>query len=187
MKQTDFHPGELVMVQVAVHTLLLKTTKGDGHTFTRQANTHKERPYHKTISFVFAASFFEVWLTQSRAIPQQCLQPRWLTLALTNHLWWWSCETLDEKPSSLNFLLLSNDSQQIQSVRTGRGSQRQTKQFAGGNASTAADRMWGIQRALLSTHFPNSFQKPLQAYAVLHEAIPQQYRNQQHLAFCPKL
>ena len=37
-----------------------KTIKGDGHTSAMQANTHKERPYHKTISFVFSASFFEV-------------------------------------------------------------------------------------------------------------------------------
>ena len=95
-------------------------------------------------------------MTQSRATPRQCLQPGWLTLAVTDRLWWWPCAKLDEKPSSLKFLPLSDDSQQIQSVRTGRGSQRHTKQFAGDNASTTANRMWGIQRALPGTHFPDS-------------------------------
>ena len=94
---------------------------------------------------------------------------------------------LDEKPSSPEFLPLSCGSQQIQSVRTGQGSQRHTKQFAGGNASTAADRMWGFQRALLGTYFPNSLQKHLLAHADLHATTPQQYRDQQHLEFCPKL
>ena len=64
MKQPEFHPRQCVMVQVPVHPFLLKTTKGDGHTSTSQGNTHKERPYHKTISFVLAASFFEVWHNQ---------------------------------------------------------------------------------------------------------------------------
>ena len=126
-------------------------------------------------------------MTQSKAIPQQCLQPRWLALALRDRLWWWHCAKLDEKPSSLEFLPLLNGSQRIQSVRTGQGSQRQTKQFAGSNASTAADRMWGDQGALPGTHFPKSLQKLLQARANLHEATPQQYRDQQHLEFCPKL
>ena len=75
----------------------------------------------------------------------------------------------------------------MQSVRTRQGSQRQTKQFAGGNASTTVDRMWGIQRALPGTHFPDCLQKPLQAHADLHEMTPQQYRDQQHLECCPKL
>ena len=91
-----------------------------------------------------------------------------------------------EAIQSRAFALL-NGSQQFQSVRTGQGSQRQTKQFARGNASTAADRMWGIQRALPGTHFPDSLQMPLQAHADLHEATPQQYRDQQHLEFCPNL
>ena len=39
MKHPEFHPGELVMVQVPIHPFLLKTTKGDGHTSTRQAKT----------------------------------------------------------------------------------------------------------------------------------------------------
>ena len=94
---------------------------------------------------------------------------------------------LDEKLSSPEFLPLSSGSQQIQSVRTGQGSQRLTKQFAGGNASTAADRMWGIQRALPRTHFPDSLQKPLLAHADLHATTPQQYRDQKHLEFCRKL
>ena len=94
---------------------------------------------------------------------------------------------LDKKPSSLAFAPLLNGSQQIQSVRTGQGSQGQTKQFAGGNASTAAYRMWGIQRALPGTHLPDSLEKPLQAHADLPEATPQQYRDQQHLYFRPKL
>ena len=59
MKQPELHPGKLVMVQVPVHPLL-KTTKGDGHTLMKKANAHKKGPYHKTISFVFAASIFEV-------------------------------------------------------------------------------------------------------------------------------
>ena len=62
-----------------------------------------------------------------------------------------ACAMLDEKPSSPEFLPLLSGSQQIQSVRKGQGSQRQTKQFAGGNASTSADRMWSIQRALPGT------------------------------------
>ena len=94
---------------------------------------------------------------------------------------------LDRKPSSPEFLPLSNGTQQIQSVRTGQGSQRQTKQCAGDNASTAADRMWGIQRALPATHFPDSLQKILLAHADLHATTPQQYRDQQHLEICPKL
>ena len=126
-------------------------------------------------------------VTQLRAIRQQCLPPPRLGLALTDRLWWWPCAMLDEKPSSPEFLPLSSDSQQIQSVRTGQGSQRQTKQFDGGNASTAADRRWGIQRALPGTHFPNSLQKPLLAHADLHATTPQQYRDQQRLEFCPKL
>ena len=126
-------------------------------------------------------------MTQSRAIPQQCLPQSRLGLALTDRLWWWPCATLDEKSSSPDFLPLSSRSQQIQSVRTGQGSQRQTKQFTGGNVSTAADRMWGIQRALPGTHFPDSLQKPLLAHADLHATTPQQFRDQQHLEFCPKL
>ena len=126
-------------------------------------------------------------MTQSRAIPQQCLSPPRLGLASTDRLWCWLWATLDEKPSSPDFLPLSSGSQQIKSVRTGQGSQRQTKQFAGGNASTAADRMWGVQRALPGTQFPVSLQKPLQPHADLHEATPQQHRDQQHLESCPKL
>ena len=126
-------------------------------------------------------------MTQSRAIPQQCLQPSWLDLALTDCLWWWPCATLDEKPSSLEFQLLSTGSQQTQSGRSGQDSQRQTKKCAEGNASTAANRMWGIQRASPDTHFPDSLQKPLQADADPHGATPQQYRDQQHLEFCPEL
>ena len=126
-------------------------------------------------------------MAQSRAIPQQCLQPRWLDLALTDCLWWWPCATLDEKPSSLEFQLLSTGSQQTQSGRTGQGSQRQTKQCAEDNASIAADRMWGIQWASPDTHFPDSLQEPLQAHADPHEATPQQYRDQQHLESCPGL
>ena len=94
---------------------------------------------------------------------------------------------LDEKPSSPKFLPRSSGSQQIQSVRTGQGFQRQTKQFAGGNASTAADRMWGIQRALPGTHFTYGLQNPLLAHADLHATTPQQYQDQQHLKFSPKL
>ena len=123
-------------------------------------------------------------MPQSRAIPQQCLPPPRLGLALTDRLWWWHCAMLDEKPSSHEFLPLSSGSQKIQSVRTGQGSQRQTKQFAGCNASTAADRLWGIQRALPATHFPDSLQKPLLTHADLHATTPQQYRDQQHLEFC---
>ena len=59
MKQSELHPGKLVMVQVAVHSLLLKTTKGDGHMLMKKTYAHKERPYHKTISFVFSASFLK--------------------------------------------------------------------------------------------------------------------------------
>ena len=125
--------------------------------------------------------------TQSSAIPQQCLQQRWPDLALTDCLWWWPWATLDEKPSSLEFLLLSTGSQQTQLGKTGQGSQRHTKQCAQGNASTAADRMWGIQWASPDTHFPDSLQKPLQAHAGPHEATPQQYRDQQQLELCPEL
>ena len=95
--------------------------------------------------------------------------------------------TLDKKPSSLEILLLSTGSQQTQSGRTGQGSQRHTKQCGEGNATTAADRMWGIQRASPDTHFSDSLQKPLQAHADPHEATPQQFRDQQHLEFCPEL
>ena len=42
MKQSELHPGKLVMVQVAVHALLLNTTKGDGHTVTKKTNAHKK-------------------------------------------------------------------------------------------------------------------------------------------------
>ena len=70
-------------------------------------------------------------------------------------------------------------------MRTTQGSQRPTKQFAGGNASTAADRIRGIQRALPRTHFPDSLQKPLLAHVDLHATTPQQYRDQQHLEICP--
>ena len=59
MKKPELHPGKLVMVQVAVHSLLLKTTKGDGHALMKKTNAHKKRPYHKTISFVFSASFLK--------------------------------------------------------------------------------------------------------------------------------
>ena len=31
MKQPELHPGKLVMIEVAVRSLLLKTTKGDPH------------------------------------------------------------------------------------------------------------------------------------------------------------
>ena len=64
MKQPELHPGKLVMVQVPVHPLLLKTTKGDGHTLMKKANAHKKGPYHNTISIVFSASLFEVWHDQ---------------------------------------------------------------------------------------------------------------------------
>ena len=176
------------MVQVPVHTLLLNTTKGDRHTSTSQANTHKERPYHKTISFVLAASFFEydtikghtptMFATTST---RPCMDRSFVMIALCK------AGKVDEKPSNLEFLLLLAGSQQTQSGRTGQGSQRPTKQCAEDNASTAADRMWGIQWASPDTHFPDNLQKPLQAHADPHEATPQQYRNQQHLKFCPKL
>ena len=78
-------------------------------------------------------------------------------------------------------------SQQTQPGRTGQVSQRQAKQCAEGNASTDADRMWGIQWASSDTNFPVSLQKPLQAHADPHEGTPQQYRDQQHLEFCPEL
>ena len=64
MKQPELHPGKLVMVQVPVHPLLLKTTKGDGHTLMKKANARKKGPYHKTISFIFSANLFEVWHDQ---------------------------------------------------------------------------------------------------------------------------
>ena len=58
-KQPEFHPGELVMVQVPVLSLLLKKHQKVMDTLPRcRQNTHRERPYHKTISFVFAASLF---------------------------------------------------------------------------------------------------------------------------------
>ena len=126
-------------------------------------------------------------MTQSRAIPQQWLPPPRLGLTLRDRLWWWPCTTLEKKPSSSDFQPLSSGLQQIQSVRTGQGSQRRAKHFAGGKAWTAADRMWGIQRALPDTHFPDSLQKPPLAHADLHETTPQKYRDQQYLEFCPKL
>ena len=43
MKQLELHPGKLVMVQVPVHPLLLKTTKRMGiHWWRRQMPTRKE-------------------------------------------------------------------------------------------------------------------------------------------------
>ena len=60
------------------------------------------------------------------------------------------------------------------------------KQFAGGNASTGADRMWGIQRAFPGTHFPSSLRKPLQTHADLHEATLQQYRAPAASRILPK-
>ena len=186
MRKPEFPPGELVMVQVPVHPLLLKTTKGDWHTSMMQAKYPQEKTLPQDYLLRLWGQF--LWVTtQSGAIPQQCLPPRWLVLALTDRLWWWLCATLDEKPSSLEFLLLSTGSQQIQSVRTGQGSQRQKKLCAEGNASTAADRVWGTQWALPNTHFPDSLQKPLQAHADFPEATPQQYRDQQYLEICPKL
>ena len=126
-------------------------------------------------------------MTQSRVRSQQCLQPQRLALALTNRPWWWPCATLDEKLSNPEFLPLLSGSRQTQSLRTGQGSQRQTKQIAGGNASTAADRMWGSQRALPGTHFPDSLQKPLLGHVDPHAPTLQPYRDQQHLESCPKL
>ena len=42
MKQPELHPGKLVMVEVPVHPLLLKTTKGDERTLMKKANAHKK-------------------------------------------------------------------------------------------------------------------------------------------------
>ena len=129
-----------------------KKNKRDGNTSTMQAKYPQGKTLPHDYLLRLCGQFF--WgMTQWRAIPQQCLQPRWLALALTSRLWWWLCAKLDEKPSSLDFPPLLNGSPKIQSVRTRQGSQKQTKQFAGGNASTAADRMWSAERAVPGTHF----------------------------------
>ena len=42
-----------------------KTTRGDGHIHLRNAGKYQqERPYHKTISFIFSTSIFEEWHNQ---------------------------------------------------------------------------------------------------------------------------
>ena len=178
MKQPELHLGKLVMVQVPVHPLLLKTTKGDGHTLMKKANARKKGPYYKTISFVFSASLFEVWHDQG---PYPNNVRHHINKARHGQL------IGDEKPSGPEFLLFQGGSQKIQSVRTGRDSQRQTKQCTGGNASLAADQMWGFQLVLSGTHFEDNSRMPRLAHEDLREETPQQHRDQQHPEFCPEL
>ena len=47
-------------------------------------------------------------------------------------------------------------------LRTCQGSQTQTQQSAGCNASSAGYQMWGSLRAWHGSHFPGSLQRPLQ-------------------------
>ena len=73
------------MVQVPVHPLLLENNKSDGHTSTMQA----KHPQGKTLPQDYPLRLCGQSLldmTQSRAIPQQCLPPPRLGLALTDHL-----------------------------------------------------------------------------------------------------
>ena len=69
----------------------------------------------------------------------------------------------------------------------GPGSQTQTRQFNGGNASTVGDEIWGTPRASHGTHFPDSLQKPLPAHVHLHAETQKWYRHQQRPDFWPKL
>ena len=186
MKLPEFHRGELVMVQVPVRPLRLKNNK---KCWTHFHDAGKIPTGKDVTTRLYPWSLRPVPFRYDtiKGHTLTMFATRWIGLALTDRLWWSPCVTLDEKPSSPEFLPLSSGSQQIQSMRTGQGSQRQTKQFAEGNASTAADQMWGIQRALPGTQFPDSLQKPLLTHADLHAATPQQYRDQQHLELCPKL
>ena len=67
------------------------------------------------------------------------------------------------------------------------GSRLQTRmqQFAGGNASIAADQMWGTQRASHGTHFPDSLKQPLPEHEDPPAETQKMYRDRQHQEFWP--
>ena len=59
MEQPELHASKLIVVQIPVHSVLLKQQRTDEPICKMRRNTHSERPYHKTISFVFAASLLQ--------------------------------------------------------------------------------------------------------------------------------
>ena len=85
MKQAEFHPGDLVMVQVPVHPLLLKNNKSEGYTSTMQAKYSQEKTLPQDYLLRLCGQSF-LGMTQSRDTPQQCLPPPRLGLALTDRL-----------------------------------------------------------------------------------------------------
>ena len=71
-------------------------------------------PQERTLTQDYLLRLFgqSLWgMTRLKAIPQQCSPPHQQGQAWTAHWWWWPCAKLDEKPSSLKFLLLSGGSQ----------------------------------------------------------------------------
>ena len=121
------------------------------------------------------------------AILQQYSPPHRLNLAWRGRLKRWPFANREKTLSTRKSLRISRRSPQIPSLRTGEGSQTQTQQFTGGNASAAGDQMWGTSRAWHGTHFPNSLQKPLPAHADLHAETQQMHPDQQHPEFLPEL
>ena len=59
-KKMKLHARKLIVVQIPVHPLLPKQQRSDDPICKMQMNTHSERPYHNTISIVFAASLLQV-------------------------------------------------------------------------------------------------------------------------------
>ena len=90
-------------------------------------------------------------------------------------------------PSSPESPHASDDLPRTMSSRMGPDSQTRMQQFAGGNASTTGDQIWGTLRASPGTHFPDSLQKPLLAHVDSHAETHRSYWDQQYQQSLPRM
>ena len=185
MKQPEFHPGELIMVQVPVHPLLLKTTKGM-ETLPRC----RQKPTRNDLS--------------TRLSPLSFRQVSLRYDTIKGHTPTMFATTLTSSGIDRSFVMMALRKAGREAIQSRVWAP--FKRFTINSASENGSRLPKTDEAVrwrqrfnsrrsnvgYSTSFvwyplPRQLAKALQAHADLHEATAQQYRDRQHLEFCPKL